>query len=90
MLFIYSVKDEKTGAFMKPFSALHNEAVIRSLRSSISQKNPGDSIAEFPEDFSLWCLGEFDQDTGDISSFKSHILNLVDLANLNKGPSNVA
>lgn len=91
MLLIFAIKDEKTGGFLKPFSSLHNEEVIRSLKSSISNARPGDTIAEFPEDYSLWVVAQFDQSNGKIEPHYYHVMNVIDIKNsLMKGVPNVA
>lgn len=89
MILIFSIKDSKTGGFDKPFSAAHVEQVIRSLKSSFSSPRPGDNYNEFPEDYSLWMVGEFNQSTGEITPCDSHVINFIDIKNsLMKGSVN--
>lgn len=84
MLKMYSIKDEKTGAFNNPFFAAHTEHVVRSIRRTLEEKRPGDSFAEFPQDFSLWEMGEFNNETGVLSVNIQHIANLVAMKGMEK------
>jgi len=83
MKYMYAIKDEKTGAFHDPFFAAHTEHVVRSVRRTLSEKRPGDNYAEFPQDFSLWILGEFNHETGVIIENHQHIANLVAMKEMN-------
>lgn len=60
---IFSVYDSKAQAFQKPFFAPTVEFAIRSFRAAVNA--PGDDgLTLFPEDFTLYHVGEFDQLSG--------------------------
>lgn len=62
MVKIYSIKDTKIG-YMSPIYLQNDGVAIRefsNLRNS-EQKN---IVNTNPEDKELWCLGEFDEQTG--------------------------
>jgi len=88
MLTMFAIKDNKTGAFAPPFFAAHTEQVVRSIRRTLTEKRPGDSYAEFPEDFALWSLGTFNQENGELVEEINHIANLVAFKTYNQGENN--
>lgn len=58
---LYSIKDTK-GGFYPPQDAENDALAVRGLRSMV---NSGKGlIAQYPEDFELWYVGEFDEVTG--------------------------
>lgn len=61
----YCIRDIKSNTFNRPFGGLTVEQVKRSIYSSIIQGNL--EIAQFPEDFELFLIGEFDDRTGVIT-----------------------
>lgn len=61
---IISVRDGKAGIYMKPSISLHLGSVMRDWETVV---NAHDSIfGKFPEDFTLFELGTFDDETGHI------------------------
>lgn len=59
---VFAVKDSKAAAFALPFFLPRMEVALRSFRDAV--KNPEHDMHRHPEDYSLWCLGEFDDNTG--------------------------
>lgn len=57
---LYSVYDKKSGV-MAPLFCAENDFIARRafFRSAVSN-----DLAVFPEDFDLYCVGEFDLHTG--------------------------
>lgn len=62
MLCVFAVYDAAAGAYMEPFCAPTAEMAIRGFREACNAK--GKPFNTFPEDFTLFQLGEFDQSTG--------------------------
>lgn len=66
---IYSVKDLKAGAFALPFFQARDEAAIRSFSDAVQH---GDELLRrHPEDFALYCLGEFDDNLGIVAGLET-------------------
>lgn len=64
MLKLYAIKDTK-GAFEAPFIAINDAVATRTIKSYI---NSGKDVhSQFPEDFELWYLGDYDELTGNLS-----------------------
>jgi hypothetical protein len=61
---IYTIYDDKTGAYMTPFYLPTDEAAIRSFE--ISRDDPNHLFHHNPHDFTLHTLGSFDDQTGEI------------------------
>lgn len=58
---IYSIKDTK-GSFLEPMIAQNDAVATRNIRGIV---NSGKGLlAQYPEDFELWRIGEFDETTG--------------------------
>lgn len=64
MLHIYAVLDRKAQAFGRPFTIQNDAMAIRAFAAA--QSDPGSEISKYPEDFTLYSLGAFDDQTGEI------------------------
>ena len=63
---IYAIRDNKVGTFAPPCLFENDASAIRAFGDLVSRDK--DSLMHLhPEDFSIWCLGEFDVDTGRIT-----------------------
>ena len=64
MLKLYSIKDTK-GGFYPPEASDNDALAVRTIRGVV---NSGKGLlAQYPEDFELWYVGEFDNQTGIIA-----------------------
>lgn len=79
---IYSVKDRLAGYGVIVLQ--DNDAVaMRAFQNGCS--DPSSTWSTHPNDFSLYCLGEFDTHSGDIISYEpKFICSADDFINLNK------
>lgn len=59
---VFSVKDSKAAAFALPFFLPRVELAIRSFKDAVS--DPGHDMHKHPEDYTLWILGEYDDQKG--------------------------
>lgn len=60
---MYSYKDKKVG-FMPPICDAGDQTAIRRFTYDVNQGN--DYMRQFPDDYELYRVGEFDTDTGKI------------------------
>lgn len=60
---VMSVRDTKSDTFGRPFFAPSLGAAIRSFADFVNSKEDSD-IVRHPEDFNLYHLGTFDDETG--------------------------
>lgn len=59
---IYSLHDAAANAFMPPFFMGNDLMAIRALTHLVSDASS--MVGQSPQDFVLFCLGEFDQEDG--------------------------
>lgn len=64
--FIYSLRDLKTG-FCDPTLELSDEIALRNFQYAL--KNQPGIIGFAPQDFQLYCIGEFDTQSGILYTF---------------------
>lgn len=69
ILKLFSVYDDKAKAYMSPFFAATAGLAIRSFSDAIADSNT--SVSKYPADFTLFELGEFDDQTGTITPHPS-------------------
>lgn len=72
MIKLYSYKDELTG-FAAPFVFKNDGDAIRSFKTMVNDDTT--IFAASPKDYSLYSIGEFNEETGEI---KTDIVKLVD------------
>lgn len=63
-MFIYSLFDKKAICFSPLFTAENDDVAKRIVFTSIRTDN---LLATNPGDFSLYCLGQYDSNTGNVS-----------------------
>ena len=68
--FIYSIHDSKAAAYLPPFYLHNKNMAIRSFSDAVQEENS--AFYRHPEDYSLWELGEFDDNTGEIIYYTPH------------------
>lgn len=73
---LYSVRDIKMQKYGMPFVALNDDIAKRTLASTI--KAGGTTISEFPEDFQLYKLGSYDDDTGELETNNEFLANATE------------
>lgn len=67
---LYSIKDNKTG-FMHPQVDLNHQSAIRNFELTLATVS-GDTIMGFcPEDFDLYFVGQFDNESGIVSALSA-------------------
>jgi len=76
---MYSVRDAKAEVYNAPFyKRSHGEAERDFLNAIRDDKNPN---SKFPEDFDLFYLGEYNDQTGLVTPLNTpqHVVKAVDL-----------
>lgn len=61
---IYAIKDEKAEFFHKPFFLKTQVEAVRLVMDEVN--NPKSQLANHTDDFALYILGTFQEDTGTI------------------------
>jgi hypothetical protein len=68
ILKVYTVYDTKAEAYLQPFFSQSKGVAIRSFQEAVRDEKS--NISKYPEDFTLFELGEYDDST---SKFNLHI-----------------
>lgn len=64
---LFSVFDSAAARFTEPWPAQTVELALRRFRHTVNKE--GNDISMFPEDYTLFHVGEFDQETGRVTAF---------------------
>lgn len=62
---ICALFDENGKVFHRPFSVESEAQAIREFKSVVNEQNPNNILNQYPEEFSLYKLGEFEQENGE-------------------------
>lgn len=63
-LYVYSIRDVRTG-FLAPSVEISDAVAKRNFEHAV-MSGPASLFTSHPEDYSLWSIGAFDSDTGEI------------------------
>jgi hypothetical protein len=74
---VYSVFDEKAGAYLQPFFMQNDNVALRAISNCLA--DPQHNFALNPSDYTLFLIGEWDDALGAISQTKKGIVNLLEL-----------
>lgn len=77
----YSVFDEKADVWTQPFFQLNEATAQRVMANAVNSE--GHNFNMNPEDYSLYCVGEWNDDTGVFTPLKEKKLDLITLVKPN-------
>lgn len=75
VLKLYSIFDNKLGAFMRPWVAETHGMATRLFASNVA--NPESMMHQYPEDYTLFYIGEFHEETGNVVAVNPENLGLA-------------
>lgn len=67
--------DEENKGFLRPFISVHDGEAMRGIVANL--RDPQSHIAQFPHDFELYRIAEFNEATGDVRLFGPEFLCTV-------------
>ncbi len=70
ILKMFAVYDSKTEAYMQPFFVNSTGGAIRAFENSVNTKD--ELFNKYPADFTLFEIGAFDDQTGQVETLKTH------------------
>lgn len=78
---VFTIRDSKANAYLQPFFMPNEAVATRAMDNCLRDK--GHAFYANPEDFALYILGDYDDETGKFVLLDSpqHLFNLVDLSN---------
>lgn len=62
-MIIVTIRDVKADLFMRPFFMQTSAAAIRTFSDEVNRADKDNTIYNHPEDYSLYEIGEFDDNT---------------------------
>lgn len=71
---IFSVKDVKSGSFFPPFHSLTHGTAERQFSVNVNDDHPNNMLRKYPADFELWCVGTYDDVSGDLVGLEAQLL----------------
>ena len=74
ILFVVSVKDRAADVFNRPFFVPHRNVAIRDFTDEVNRVAADNQLNKHPDDFDLYCLGEFDDSVGSLINNQPVIL----------------
>ena len=79
MLYIYSIYDSKAGAFLRPFFEQTDATAVRAVSGVFN--DPEHPFSQHGADYTLFCVGEFDEFKGQVKPIEamSNLGNLLEL-----------
>ena len=91
---LYSVLDKKANVFTMPFHQLNDEVAIRTMTDCVNTPNHNYQLN--PDDYALYKVGEFEDETGFINpdkyeddKYPERICDLSELPNTGRGAINM-
>lgn len=66
--YVIAVKDRAVDAFNRPFTTRTKGEAIRSFTDEAHRADS--EIAKHPQDYDLYCLGEYDDQSGSITGYE--------------------
>lgn len=68
---VYSIRDIKAGTYGTPFFQPQDGVAVRSFIDL--SMNADSVVGKHPEDFELWCIGEYDGDIGLLQPYQDNV-----------------
>jgi len=65
---VFAIRDRALDCFGQPFFAPSVGAALRSFSDEINRQDPNNALARHPEDYDLFTLGEYDDQTGEFDT----------------------
>lgn len=75
ILRVFSIRDLKAAAFAPPFFMARDELAVRAFSDAIQDSSQ--PMSRHPEDYHLFYLGEYDDESGQLTSSASGPIFLV-------------
>lgn len=71
---IYAVKDLAVQAYGQPFFVRAKGEALRSFQDEVNKRDGQSSIAQHPEDYELYYIGDWDDLTGEITPHEPELI----------------
>lgn len=79
--FIMSIYDSQLKSFVNAVIVEKQEAFIRDIKTIVNESGSKSNLTIYPEQFNIFCLGLFNDETGVIESKVESLLPVISLVN---------
>lgn len=79
--FIMSIYDSQLKSFVNAVIVEKQEAFIRDIKTIVNETGSKSNLTIYPEQFIIYCLGSFNDETGVIESKVESLLPVISLVN---------
>lgn len=73
MMTIVTVLDKALGAYSRPMCVPSVGIAVRSFTDEVNRQDSNNEMYKHPEDFVLYGIGEFDEETGVINAYQAPV-----------------
>lgn len=70
---VVAIRDRALDAHMRPFCMQSKGQAIRSFADEINRAAPDNALHQHPEDYDLFQLGTWDEETGEFANLREQI-----------------
>lgn len=60
----FCIRDVQVGAYNRPYFMVSKGQAIRSFTDEVNRPSDDNPLYKHPSDYEMFCVGEFDEDTG--------------------------
>lgn len=76
---VCAVRDSAMEAFLRPFFVPTTNMAARSFVDEVNRNAEDNAMYKHPDDYTLYCLGEFDEETGIFTNDAQVIMRAKDV-----------
>lgn len=70
--YLCSVYDNAAKAYNNPMPVPAKGIAIRGFMDEANRPDQQNTLYQHPEDFTLYCIGEFDNESGEVKNYNTH------------------
>jgi len=75
---LYTIHDKEADTWSGPYNAPNDTVLLRQINTQVnSTTDANNAWSTNPEDFDVYQIGEFDNETGDVHLQKTKLINLA-------------
>lgn len=76
---LFSVKDTKAGRFTGVVMFPNRQVARRAFTTAVNDKASQSLLSQYPEDAQIFCVGTFDDESGELVQTSEFVCNALDL-----------
>lgn len=76
---LFTVKDVKAGRFTGVVMFPNRQVALRAFSTAVNDKSSQSLLSQYPEDAQIFCVGTFDDESGELIQTSEFVCNALDL-----------